>query len=250
MLLRPDGLCFHITDIARSASLAWKDAAGDSLDALLAAASQEPLLSGTAYSSANMAIGAGPAALAPARLFDPAYAADYWLNLSALPSGHSVQADALPALDAYVIYPIENSITRVLPGVRKIHLATAWLSGIYHYSRNDTGPALYAHTSGKQLMIAAFDGRALRFFNTFAFQTAQDFLYFVLLALDQAQFSLEQTSMFVSGKMTSDAEIYLLLQRYFVAMQFLAPAAAGPYPAGLPDDRRHWYFDLACVGSL
>lgn len=99
-------------------------------------------------------------------------------------------------------------------------------------------------------MVAAFENRALRFFNTFSFQTAQDFLYFVLLALHQAQVPLEQTPLLVSGKMTADSEISTLLQRYFTDMQMLAPAAAGPYPAGIPDDRRHWYFDLACLGSL
>ncbi len=249
VLLRPDGLCFHVTDAAHSTSFAWKELAGDAANELLAAAGREPLLSGTAYSSAILAT-CGPAALAPARLFDPSHAADYWLSLSDLPAGYSVQADAIPVLDAYVVYPLDGQSVQALPGARNIHLATAWLSGIYRHALRETGPAIYAHTSGKQLMLAAFDGRALRFFNTFTFQTAQDFLYFVLLALDQAQFALEQTLLFVSGKMTSDSEIHLLLQRYFVDMQFLTPAAAAPYPAGLPDDRRHWYFDLACIGSL
>lgn len=250
VLWRADGLCFHITDAAQTSSLAWKDWGGDALDDLLWSAGQEPLLSASSYSSACIATANGPAALAPARLFDTARAAEYWQSLSPLPAGHTVRAELLPALDAYVVYPISDRIAQALPGTRIAHLAAAWLNGIYHHALRESGSAIYAHTSGKSLMIAAFDGRTLRFFNTFQFQTAQDFLYFVLLALDQSQFPLEQTQLFVSGKMTADSEIHLLLQRYFVDMQFLAPAAAGPYPAGLPNDRLHWYFDLVCVGSL
>lgn len=250
VLWRADGLCFHVTDAARTTSFAWKDYNGDSADNLLTTVAQEPLFSATVYSSSCMAFGGGPAVLAPTRLFDPARAGEYWQSLSPLPAGHIVQADPIPMLDAYVVYPLSVQMAQSLPGNHKIHVATAWLSGVYHHALRETGPVIYAHTSGKSLMLAAFDGRSLRFFNIFSFQTAQDFLYFVLLALDQAQFPLEQTLLFVSGKMTSDSEIYLLLQRYFVDMQFLAPAAAGPYPAGLSDDRRHWYFDLVCVGSL
>ncbi len=250
VLWRADGLSFHVTDASQTSSLVWKDWGSDALDDLLWSAGQEPLLSASAYASVCVATATGPAAVAPSRLFDTARAAEYWQNLSPLPPGHGVRAELLPALDAYVVYPVSDQIAQALPGTRIVHLAAAWLNGIYHYALRESGPAIYAQTSGKSLMIAAFDGRTLRFFNTFAFQTAQDFLYFVLLALDQAQFPLEQTLLSVSGKMTADSEIYLLLQRYFVDMQFLAPLAVCPYPAGLPDDRRHWYFDLVCVGSL
>ncbi len=249
-----DSLCFEVSS-GDGVSFVWKDyALNPSLleDDLRQVFQSDPFIQDSRYSTVQMGLFLGPSALTPARFFNPERSSDYWHALSPLNNGEIIYSDALPAYNAYMGWPISDSLCQLLriyhPEARLFHGASAWLEGLYRFVLSThTGYAIFAHSIGQYMVLAAFDNRSLRFFNMFIRQTARDFLYYVLLALDQAQFQQDQTSLYLTGKLTADAEISLLLQRYFTSMHFLAPDDAGPYPATLPAQNRHWFFDLGCI---
>lgn len=256
VLIGVDSLCFQITG-TDGACLFLKEYEvdpGNRVQDVFDIFKEDPLLEKPGYAATHIGLFYEPAAPAPARLFDPGNAAAYWQSLSTLPAGSSTLFDALPTLDAYIVYPVDSQLagglTGLHPGARILHGAGVWLDGLYRHALPGEGPAMFAHLSGGQVTVAAFEGRNLRFFNTFSYHNSRDFLYYILLALDQAQLPLEETPLAISGKLTAEAEIFLLLQRYFVSLHFLSPDSAGPYPEGIPGNRRHWHFDLQCMRFL
>ncbi len=256
-LIGVDSLSFEIS-ASNGESLCWKEYAlspsARDEDAL-AVFREDALLSNTRYLTAHIGLFHEPAALVPARLFNPDNAPAYRQTLGELHAHQKTLYDALPALEAFITYTAGKALVKGLlaaqPQGRIYHGATAWLNGLYrHILSDDTGGAVFAHVAAGKLAVAAFENRSLRFFNYFSCQTARDYLYYILLGLTQAQLPLEHTSLYLSGKMTAEAEIFLLLQRYFVSLHFLSPPSAGPYPAGMAENRRHWYFDLQCMRFL
>ncbi len=254
VLIGVDSFCFEVSG-SDGKSLVWKDydIAPASYDAAIRELfDAHETLQYTHYAGVNIGLMHGPSALAPARFFDPGRAADYWQTLSPLPGNETALCDAVPAFNAYMTWPLAQSTRDLLyarqPHARIFHGASAWLEGIYRQAlAAGAGGAVFVHTFGNALLVAALEGSSLRFFNRFSRQTARDFLYFVLLGLQQAQLSAEHPPLYISGKMTADSEIYLLLQRYFPVIHFLAPQPAGHSPGGQPHDRHHWHFDLVCV---
>lgn len=254
VLIGVGSLCYEVSD-AWGRSLVWKDSelpAGDSKNEAIRILIQNELpLREQRYNAVSIALFCEPAVLVPDRLFDASRVSSYWHTVSAPVAGHEITSDVSPALHARFVYPLSGQLENILlaqwADACLFHAGTAWLEGIHRNMIAAHPRAMYVHVSGARLLVAAFDSGALRFINFFDYQNARDFLYYCLLALDQAQFSLEDTHLFLSGKMTTEAEIFQLLQRYFINLHFLSPASAGAFPAGLPEDRRHWYFDLVCT---
>lgn len=240
ILMGVDSLCFELSDSTGS-SLLWKDLTSDDF---LSTLGREPLLTDTRYARVTLALCQTPAVIVPARLFDPNRTARYWESLSVLPEGHTVMADHLKTPDAWLVYPVSQNISRMLPQASIIHSASTWLQMITDDNHSAEAGAVYAHIYANMLLLAAWNTGELQFFNIFNFQSASDFLYYVLLAFQQSRLPAETTPLRLSGKISTQSEIYPLLQRYCNNIDFFAPAAAGPYPYGLPPEHNHWYLDL------
>lgn len=248
-----DSVCFEVYSPV-TGSLLWKDYNLPEGVAMQAAVKQvldaEPALAQPGYSAVTWAFMQQACTLAPARFFDSARAQEYWLAQSEMPADHTVLHDTLPALQAYLIWPFPASLASLLLAVQPLaqlqHGATGWLEAIYRQARmGHSDKAVFAHCFGRHLMVAVMDGTALRFFNTFAWHSARDFLYFVLLGCHTAQVSNEDAPLYLCGRLTLDSEVFKLLQRYFEVIHLWT--AQQPGTQGLPgisEDRRHWYANL------
>ncbi len=242
-------------------SLLWKDYALSENATLHMAVNQmldiEPVLTQPGYSAVTWAFLQHACTLAPARFFDPARAQEYWLAQSELPADHTVLHDALPVLQAYLVWPFPTSLASRLLALQPLaqlqHGATCWLEAVYRQARtsHSDNKAVFVHCFDRHLMVAVMDGAALRFFNTFAWHSARDFLYFVLLGCHTAQVSNEGIPLYLSGRLTSDSEVFKLLQRYFDTIHLWAaqPPGGAALP-GISEERRHWYANLICMRHL
>ncbi len=243
ILMGVDSLCFELFGNS-GRSLRWKDlSSADPLASLM----HEPMLLESPFQGLSLALCQTNAVLVPARLFDPDRVARYWESLSRLPDKYTVGADHLTAPNAWLVYPVREDIRQALPQAGIFHLASAWLQAIADTPNAAASGGVYAHVFGNLLLLAGWNSGELQFFNIFTFQSANDFLYYVLLAFQQAKLSAESAGLFLSGKISKQAEIYLVLQRYCNHIAFFAPDEAGPYPYGLPKEHHHWYLDLCCV---
>ena len=69
--------------------------------------------------------------------------------------------------------------------------------------------------------MAVFKKGELTFFNNFKFNTKDDFLYFLMFAIEQQKLSAEETSVYVSGMILANSEIMKLCERYIKDIRFI-----------------------------
>lgn len=187
--------------------------------------------------------------LIPARLFNPLEKKTYLSHLSGLPENAEILADDLGELSCRGIYampaPVLGTLRQHFPGCRFMHLSSALLQ-TWHKLPQAAGPGscVCLHLHGAELILALFSNGMLQLCNSYAFQSAEDFLYFVLLGLHQQNLDNNHTPVFISGKLLPDSAIYKTLERYFRQLQFLpkpGQVALGPALQQNPD---YFYADL------
>lgn len=170
------------------------------------------------------------ALLVPARLFDPTRPELYLQQLTLLPQGMEVQAEAIAELDAYLVFAIPKALPelwqQMFVRVRYTHILATMLRPLQQHAAKQGGELIHAYIQPKDIRLFAWRDGKLLFTNVFNCQSARDFLYFSLLAFDQTSCRPSITPMYLMGELTEDAEIYRSLYRYIKELRFL------PYPEG------------------
>lgn len=172
------------------------------------------------------------AVLTPARLFDPTRPEAYLQQLTKLPPGADVHAEAIAVLDAYLVYALPQALTqlwqRLFSKHTYCHVLGVLLPALHRHATQEGGELVQALFQGREIRLTVWREGQLLFTNAYTCQSARDFLYFSLLAFEQTSCSPAQTPFFLMGELTEDAEIYRTLYRYFKGLRFM------PYPAEWP----------------
>jgi hypothetical protein len=126
------------------------------------------------------------------------------------------------------------------------HGATGLIDGWRQLSSPKTSE-VYVNLQGNMLQVGVFEHGELLLFNTFFYQNAADFLYFVLLAYDQFRLSPENTPLFLSGDLMPNSEIWRTLYRFIADIRFLPRHARFVFPKDALELPGHLNFDLLAI---
>lgn len=252
VLIGVDSLCFEVFESRSHRSLLLQEFhynPADQKQAVREIFENSPPLLSPDYLAIRYGYCFGPCSLIPKRFFEAQNTSAYWQGIADIPKDYQAFSDPIPALDANLLWTMPGSLLESIqehhPGSRYFHSASAWLTSVHQIAKTTAQPVIFAHLAANQVFLAAFDTSSLVFFNRFTWQITKDFLYYTLLCLSQTGFPSEGTRLFLSGKLTPDSEIVLLLQRYFPDLEMAQSPMAVSFPESLPKTQYHWYFDLA-----
>lgn len=114
----------------------------------------------------------------------------------------------------------------------------------------DPKSLFYAHFIPGRIYFIAGDQNNIDFFNTFEAIEASDYLYFVLLAIQQWQKKATLVPVYISGHFTTDSPLYQLLDQYIQHLHIFNDL---PQLPNSTDSLFHQYPDiiglLQCVSS-
>lgn len=163
--------------------------------------------------------------LIPERLYNSTEKKTYLQEITNLSYEKDIRADELQAAQARLIYALPPTITgfvqkQWLTG-QLYHAVTAFISGLMQLAQTPSVPVLYVQVYPGWLVAVLLEGKNLLFVNTFHYQHAKDFLYFILLIFDQYKLTPEDTPVSITGQLIEQSEIYPLLRRYIRIVQFL-----------------------------
>ena len=189
------------------------------------------------------------AAMVPKRLYDAGHKTSYLQYLIAPEGQLDYRADELTHFSACQVYAIPGEgaawCRKQFPTGEEIHATTAFLNGARSVAgKQKAGRQLFIHTCLGEVRLFVLDEQHLYFSNAYPFQTAKDFLYYVLAVVDECELDQETTPIVLSGKLIEDSEIYRLLYRYFRRLSFAScpsPLSFGPQLSALP---QHLFADL------
>ena len=94
------------------------------------------------------------------------------------------------------------------------------------------------------MYVFVFEDKGLLFSNAFPYQSAKDFIYFLLLPYQQFGLKPGKTPVYLSGQLVEDSEIYREALRYLKGPRFVEPPAFFHLGSRINQEPRHFYFDL------
>lgn len=187
----------------------------------------------------------------PNRLYNTAEKRTYLQHVTPLKEDMNVRSDELKLLSVTNVYAIErdrlDTIQKYLPGSKVFHVTTALLQGLLSKSSPEGGQVVHIHIHSGGMTLVLLDGKSLQFVNSFLYQSAKDFLYYVMLVFDQFKLNPEETPAYISGHLIKDSEIYPLLHRYLRKLDFISPPDFLNIGNIWNDQRPHFFFDLFSI---
>lgn len=189
--------------------------------------------------------------LVPARLYDGEQRRSFLTTLTKLTEQETVLADALPALDAFLVYAVEQqrltTWRRAFVGCRFYHVLTPLLGQVAQLAQQIGRPSVFAYLRDGNIFTIGIDRNQLLFCNSFACPEAKDGLYYVLLTYQQCGWKTNQVPLYLIGEIMTDAEIYRLLYRYVKQVNFIADRSGLNWGSSSATHPVHLFYDLAAL---
>lgn len=104
---------------------------------------------------------------------------------------------------------------------------------------------VYVEVANEQFAIDVLDSPGkLLLFNTFEYKTAEDFLYFLMLACDTCNVNRNETPLVFCGKIQKESKIYDVCYRYFTNIIFLKPVNGKFFAKAFSEQQKSIHFSL------
>ncbi len=103
------------------------------------------------------------------------------------------------------------------------HSGTVLISTILKQARATTTPACYVQIAEKEMEIVVVSDKKLLFYNHFEYKTKEDFLYYLLFALEQLQMDLEVIQLKLFGTVEEGDPIFNLCYTYIKYVSVFVP---------------------------
>lgn len=204
------------------------------------------------YRKVKVAFSKGLFCMVPQRLFQEEEKATYLGHLSRIKRSGNILSDNISQHQAELVYEVDEAVLqemdRYFNRAPKKNLHTVLLEAMRSHAATQSSYHVAVHVYQKQLLIYAFDRTNLMLLNTYRYNSAQDFLYYVLLVYEQMGFKTGEVPLFIAGRILEDSDIYRLLIRYIRNLAFLAP---GRIKRGPQLDRQppYFFFDLYALAN-
>ncbi|MGZ3864149.1 MAG: DUF3822 family protein [Bacteroidia bacterium] len=157
-----------------------------------------------------------------------------------------VLSDEIMGADSHCIYAIDKRVKELLdkifPNNHLKHKVSCLIESLPNLASKNRKTCL-VNVQGNTMDVSLYN-KKLQFFNSFEFQTAEDFLYYILATLEQNTFALDETDVILAGEVEAGSAIYATLSEYIPKLKF---AVAGNTIvkkndfAALPE---HFYYTL------
>ncbi len=156
--------------------------------------------------------------LVPKALFDENTIADYLkLNAKILKTDFITFDDIAinDTVNIYVPYVnINNHIYEVFGSFTYKHFSTILIEQLLKIEKHSNDSKLYVNVFKAHFEIIAIDKGKLLLYNSFTYNTAEDFIYYVLFTIEQLQFNPETIPLILLGAIRKDDALYDILYKY------------------------------------
>lgn len=164
------------------------------------------------------------ATIVPKELFDEAHLADYLKFNSKILKSDFIAFDEISinnSVNVYVPYVnINNYIYEKFGAFSYKHVSTILIEKILEAEQYAQNSKLYIHVEQSHFNIVVVNKGKLVLYNTFEYNSKEDFIYYVLFTLEQLDLSPEIIDIILLGNISMNDAIYKIIYKYIRHVSF------------------------------
>jgi len=213
------GFCFCVLDNAARQFIFFKNKAFDSLDVaqIEQLVNADPIFN-YPYKKIIIAYGGQSYSLMPSELFDADKAKDIISFNQSLQTGETVRHEQLLKTNIINIYSIPENLlhflTRKFPDATIFHQSTILISDAIRQSQEQQAKQLHIDVHTEFFYATIVDNGKLILSNSFTYENATEFAYFVLNLFSKFELDQDNTSVFFSGNISQIGDEVGILKNY------------------------------------
>jgi hypothetical protein len=133
-------------------------------------------------------------------------------------------SDQLINLSAYNVYSIPDFITKLFNNVKNVHFkhfSSSLIEASLLNAKHEKALSLiHVHILPTSFQIVVIKNQKLELYNSFIYQSSEDFIYYLLFVLDQLNINNEDASLTLTGDIEKKSTIYSMLHKYIKTLNF------------------------------
>ena len=128
--------------------------------------------------------------------------------------------------------------------IKILHQADVFLASALKEASIDYETNIFIDIENRYMNMLIVQGERILLYNRYYYQSPQDFVYFLLFAMDELQISVETSQTLLYGEISKDSGIFNLLQKYVKNVDFGKRNKEISFSYKFDDVLDHRYFDL------
>lgn len=160
--------------------------------------------------------------LVPGALFDSGNKEQLLKFNHSLSGDEMVLSDEILSEESFCVYAVNRHVKelldRVFPNNHVKHKVTCLVESLPALASKSYKTCL-VHVEADDMDVALYHKKLL-FFNSFQYQAAEDFLYFILASLEQNGCTLDETEVVLAGEVETGSALYNTLKKYVPKIKF------------------------------
>jgi len=135
--------------------------------------------------------------------------------------------DEIPNSDIVNVYipfvNINNFLIDKYGSFNYKHSSTVLIEQLIHQHKNIDDTICFVNVSKNNFEIVVLKNKKLQLYNSFNFETKEDFIYYILFTAEQLNLNPEELTMVLLGEINEELELYTLLYKYIRNIKFYKP---------------------------
>jgi len=131
------------------------------------------------------------------------------------------------------------------PNVSILHFSTGLIESLSVNFKNKVDTkTLFVNLNDSSFDLVYFKENKLHYYNSFDFLTKEDFIYFLLISLDQLLLNPEDVNLIISGNISKTDDTYRMIHQYIKNYSFIPRNDNYNYSYVLDELQYHQYYTL------
>ena len=191
------------------------------------------------------------ATIVPAALYDKAYKSDYLKYTVKVLENDFISEDSIAENDIMSIYIPFQNVNEYLDGIYDSisysHSSSILIASLLKYHKHNPYKQFFINVSKNSLDIIYLHNNKLELFNSFLYYTKEDFLYYVLFAMEQLVLNADEHNLTFIGDINKESELYTICYTYVRNINFLKIknySISEEFYINNPHIEEHQFFEL------
>ena len=188
--------------------------------------------------------------LVPSPLFSEDELPNYLKFNAKIMANDQIAFDEIPNQDLVNVYVpftnVNNYLFELFGEFEFKHSGTVLISMLLNQVKVTSEPVCYVQVSEKEMEMVVISEKKLLLYNQFEYKSKEDFLYFLLFALEQLKLDPEKIQLKLFGVVEEDGPLFELCGTYIKNISVFVPSD-NTFPF---DDADHQSIDFTVLSSL